>query len=106
MFVWIEFLKICFLDVDIDLMNVLLIFNGGDMMKVVDELLVSGSVEENSEDMEVVEEDVFLIEFVNFLNLFLLVVYSIFFNFLNEEEKFFLFQEMSEVIDFIGGFNY
>lgn len=39
-YVGLEFLKICFLDVDCDLMNVILIVKGGDLMKVVDELFM------------------------------------------------------------------
>lgn len=102
----IEFLKTCFPDVDIDLMNALLTSNGGDMMKVVDELLASGSVEENSEDTEVAEEDASSTELPNFPNSPPLVAHSTPFNSSNEEEKSPPPQEMSEATDPTGGSNH
>lgn len=84
----LEFLKTCFPDVDTDLMDALLNTNGGDVMKVVDELLSSGNAKENTaESSEVAEENASSIELSDFSNSPPLVAQNTPFNALNEEEK-------------------
>ena len=102
----LEFLKTCFPDVDSDLMNALLTSNSGDVMKVVDELLASGSVGENAEDPELAEESASSTELSNSPNSPLLAAHSTPFNALNEEEKSPLPEEMGEVTDPTGGCNH
>lgn len=102
----LEFLKTCFPDVGSDLMNALLTTNSGDVMKVVDELLASGSAEEKSaEDTEVAEENVSSTELSNIPNSPPLPVHNTPFNASNEEEQSPPPKEMGEVIDPTGGFN-
>ena len=99
-----QFLKTCFPDVDSDLMNALLSTNSGDVMKVVDELLTSGSVEEKTEDTEVAEENASSAELSNFPNSPPLAVHNTPFNASNEEEQSPPPKELGEVTDPTGGF--
>ena len=101
----VEFLKTCFPDVDSDLMNALLTTNGGNVMKVVDELLSSGSAEDNSEDTRLAEKNASSTELPNFPNSPLLALTNAPFNALNEEEKSPPSEEIGDVIDLSGGFN-
>ena len=98
----LEFLKTCFPDVDTDLMNALLNTNGGDVMKVVDELLSSGNTKENTaESTEVAEENASSTELSDFSNSPLLVAQNTPFNASNEEEK----SPPPEETGKAGGFN-
>ena len=102
----VEFLKTCFPDVDSDLMNALLSSNSGDVLKVVDELLASGSVEENTEDTEVTEESVSSTDLSNFSNSPPLAAHNSPLNASNEEEQSPPSKEVGEVTDPFGGFNH
>ena len=102
----VEFLKTCFPDVDSDLMNALLSSNSGDVLKVVDELLASGSVEENTEDTEVAEESASSTDLSNFSNSPPLAAHNTPLNASNEEEQSPPSKEVGEVTDPTGGFIY
>lgn len=99
----VEFLKTCFPDVDSDLMNALLTTKSGDVMKVVDELLASGSVEENIQDTEVAEENASSTELPKFLSSPLFATQNRPFDASNEKEKSKPTEEIG--IDPAGGFN-
>ena len=102
----VEFLKTCFPDVGSDLMNALLTTNNGDVMKVVDELLASGSAEEKTaEDTELAEENVSSSELSHFLNSPSLSAHNTPSDASNEEEQSPPPKVMGEVIDPAGGFN-
>ena len=97
-----EFLKTCFPDVDSDLMNALLTNNSGDVMKVVDVLLASGSAEEKTvEDTEVAEENDSSTELPNSPNSPPLAAHNTPLNAWNEEEQ----SPPPKEIDLAGGFN-
>jgi len=102
----VEFLKTCFPDVDSDLMNALLNTNGGDVMKVVDELLSSGNAKENTaESTEVTKENASSTELSDFSNSPPLAAQNTPFNASNEEEKSPPPDETGRVTDLAGGFN-
>jgi len=101
-----EFLKTCFPDVGSDLMNALLTTNSGDVMKVVDELLASGSAEEKAtEHTEVAEENVSSTELSDFPNSPPLAAHNTPSDASNEEEQSPPPKAMGQTSDLAGGFN-